>query len=61
VVKAAMKNRYWWTPAPFEDFTEANFIWTSWKKDKHIEFLKEKGVNEIDQPIKIYGRMDNNK
>jgi hypothetical protein len=61
VVRQAIKSRYWWTPAPTEDFTEANFIWTSWKRDKHIDFLKQKGSNEIDQPLNIYGRMDNNK
>jgi len=61
VVKNALKQRYWWTPAHHEDFNDANFIWTSWKRDKHIDFLKEKGVNEIDQPLKLYARMDNNK
>lgn len=40
---------------------EANFIWTSWKRDQHIDYLKQKGVNELDQPLKMYGRMDNNK
>ena len=48
VVKQALKSRYWWTQAPTEDFTEANFIWTSWKRDKHIDFIRQKGVNETD-------------
>ena len=48
IVKSVIKSRYWWTPAKYEDFTEANFIWTSWKKDKHISYLKTKGVNELD-------------
>jgi hypothetical protein len=39
VVKQAIKSRAWWTPAHSEDFTDANFIWTSWKRDKHIEYL----------------------
>ena len=60
VVKNAIKNRYWWNPAHAEDFVEANFIWTSWRKDRHIDYLKTKGVNELNQPIKIYGRMDEN-
>ena len=60
VVKNAIKQRYWWNSAHVEDFTDANFIWTSWRKDRHIEHLKSKGANEIDQPIKIYGRMDGN-
>ena len=61
VVKQAIKSRAWWTPAASEDFKDANFIWTSWKRDKHIDYLKEKARNEPDQPLKIYGRMDNNK
>ena len=47
VVKTAIKNRYWWNPAHAEDFVEANFIWTSWRKDRHIDYLKNKGVNEL--------------
>ena len=61
VVKNVIKQRYWWTQAPTEDFQDANFVWTSWKRDKHIEYLKQKGQNELDQPIKIYSRMNNNK
>ena len=61
VVKNAIKSRPWWTPAYQEYFAFANFIWTSWKRDKHIDYLKEKAGNSIDQPLKIYGRMDNNK
>ena len=40
VVKNVMKQRYWWAQAVSEDFQNANFIWTSWKRDKHIEYLK---------------------
>ena len=36
VIKNAIKSRYWWNQAHSEDFAEANFIWTSWKKDRHI-------------------------
>lgn len=61
VVKNVIKQRYWWTQAPSEDFQDANFIWTSWKRDKHIEYLKQKGQNELDVPIKMYGRLNNNK
>lgn len=56
VVKAMIKQRLWWCPAHTEDFQEANFVWTSWKREKHIEYLKK------DQSkINIYSRMDNNK
>lgn len=61
IVKNAIKSRYWWTPATNEDFNEANFIWNSWKRDKHIEYLKIKGVNDPEFPLKIYSRIDNNK
>ena len=61
LIRNIIKQRYWWTPARIEDFGEANFIWTSWKKDKHIQYLKNKAVNELDQPLKVYSRMDNNK
>ena len=61
MVKQAIKSRAWWSPAVSEDFKDANFIWTSWKRDKHIDYLKDKARNDLDQPLKIYGRMDNNK
>tara|TARA_B110000305_G_C19134472_1_gene490500 strand:- start:64 stop:708 length:645 start_codon:yes stop_codon:yes gene_type:complete len=61
VVKNQIKQRYWWTPAYTEDFTDANFIWTSWKRDKHIDYLKSKSYNHLNQPLKIYNRIDNNK
>ena len=40
VVKNAIKSRYWWNQSQTENFSEANFIWTSWKKDRHIDYLK---------------------
>ena len=61
IYKNAIKSRYWWTPALYEDFNEANFIWNPWKREKHIDFLKNKGINDVDLPLKIYSRIDNNK
>ena len=61
IVKSVIKQRCWWTPAKVEDFSEANFIWTSWKKDKHISYLRNHGKNDLETPHKIYSRMDNNK
>ena len=55
-----MKSRYWWAPAQYEDFQHANFIWTSWKKDEHMQFLKS-NKNQVDRPVKIYNRIQNNK
>ena len=56
VVKSIIKQRLWWCPAQTEDFSEATFIWTSWKRDKHIEYLKK----DL-KTMKIYSRIDNNK
>ena len=53
-----IKQRLWWGPAHTEDFQEAAFIWTSWKRDKHIDYIKKEGQLK---GIKIYSRMDNNK
>jgi len=35
-----LKQRYWWQCGSGEDFAQdCDFIWTSWKKQKHIDFL----------------------
>jgi len=39
-VKSVLKQRYWWQYAPEEKFdADCDFIWTAWKKQKHIDFL----------------------
>jgi hypothetical protein len=40
-----MKSRNWWSPSTTENFEEANFVWTSWKREKHITFLQKWGSN----------------
>jgi hypothetical protein len=40
IVKNVLKQRYWWQQGSDEDFaSDVDFIWTSWKKNKHIEYL----------------------
>ena len=40
IVKSVLKQRYWWQYGPEESFAaDCDFIWTSWKKQKHIDFL----------------------
>ena len=40
IVKSVLKQRYWWQYGSEESFsTDCDFIWTSWKKQKHIDYL----------------------
>ncbi len=61
----------WWTRASKEDFAVVmrdseegnnhygcNFIWTQWKKSKHLAYLKKNNINNED--IKVYNRLENN-
>ena len=38
-------------------------MWTSWKKNKHIDYLQSRGKNKADLlgGVKIYNRMEQNK
>ncbi len=67
LVRQIIKRRVWWTRASKEEFgpyvnkddqpcTGCNFIWTQWRKTKHIEHLKQ---NKSDT-IKLYNRLDDN-
>lgn len=39
-MKSVLKQRYWWQYGSEESFgADCDFIWTSWKKQKHIDFL----------------------
>jgi len=55
LVRQIVKRRVWWTRAAREDFAShesitsedsnphygCNFIWTQWKKNKHLEYLRK--------------------
>ena len=64
-----MKQRQHWCIAQNEDFSECNFIWNSWLKERHVKFLKHikpKLVNQEDAPerkwknLKLYSRIECN-
>ena len=38
-VRSVIKHRAWWQSSSEEDFAEASFIWTQWKKQRHTEYL----------------------
>jgi len=40
VVRSVVKQRAWWVQHGVEDFGEVSFMWTQWKKQKHIDYLK---------------------
>eukprot|EP00347_Sterkiella_histriomuscorum_P023784 403333401 len=60
-VKSVLKQRSWWIQNTEEDFNESNLVWTQWKKQKHLDFLKNNGNNLANKSIKIYGKMEQNK
>jgi hypothetical protein len=40
LIKSVLKQRYWWQCGSEESFgSDCDFIWTAWKKNRHIEFL----------------------
>lgn len=40
IVKSVLKQRYWWQYGSEESFaSDCDFIWTAWKKQKHIDYL----------------------
>jgi len=36
VIKQVLKQRYWWQKGTSENLNEVDFIWTAWKKQKHV-------------------------
>lgn len=46
IVKSVLKQRYWWQYGSEESFAvDCDFVWTSWKKQKHIDYLTK--VNNV--------------
>ena len=39
IVKQMLKARPWWQQSAAEEFAEVSFMWTSWKKQQHIDYL----------------------
>lgn len=68
VVKSVLKQRYWWQKATREEFSDCDFIWTAWKKQKHIDFLMSNQKQHFDltedsvvNPTKVYNKLEQNK
>ena len=46
VLTNVLKQRYWWQLGSEESFaSDVDFVWTSWKKQKHIDFLTKANNN----------------
>jgi len=65
VVKSVLKQRYWWQKGTSENLEEVDFVWTSWKRKKHIDYLQEvnrnhkrSGDEDAVYPIKLYNRLE---
>jgi hypothetical protein len=42
LVRWVIKQRWWWSMNESEDFFNANFLWTQWRKNKHLSILNSK-------------------
>lgn len=42
IVRSVIKQRWWWAMNDREDFYEVNFLWTQWRKNKHLCILDTK-------------------
>ena len=47
IVTNVLKQRYWWQPSTKEDFHDCDFIWTGWKKQKHIDYLMKANADHL--------------
>jgi hypothetical protein len=45
LVRSVIKQRWWWSMNSSEDFFNVNFLWTQWRKNKHLSILESK--NEV--------------
>jgi len=57
LVKTVIKQRWWWSMNETEDFFNVNFLWTQWRKNKHLWILdtkkewKSKAMLELKQQV----------
>jgi len=42
LVRSVIKQRWWWSMNDTENFFEVNFLWTQWRKNKHLAILDTK-------------------
>lgn len=49
IVRTALKSRFWWSMGEADDWSGYNFIWTQWKSNKILGFVKSwKDVQELE-------------
>lgn len=63
IIKNVFKQRYWWTAGQKEDFRDANFIWTQWKRNIHFQYLQKYREKTEENPAaipKFYAKVDHN-
>jgi len=42
LVRSVIKQRWWWSMNESEDLFKCNFLWTQWRKNKHLCMLTTK-------------------
>jgi hypothetical protein len=42
LVRSVFKQRWWWSMNDCDNFYESNFLWTQWRKNKHVCILDTK-------------------
>ena len=42
LVRSVIKQRWWWSMNESENFYQVNFLWTQWRKNKHLCVLDSK-------------------
>ena len=40
LVRACLKQRFWWSMGDFYDWEDYNFMWTQWKSNKILSIMK---------------------
>ena len=69
LVRQVLKTRPWWVQAEREDFSEANLIWTQWKKNSLIQQLPAaenghgdpKPIRTVNSSeLRIYNKLEDN-
>jgi hypothetical protein len=40
IVRACIKQRFWWSMGDFDEWDEYNFLWTQWKSNKIVNVIK---------------------
>lgn len=57
LVRSVIKQRWWWSMNDSENFYKVNFLWTQWRKNKHLCILDTKkkvtnsSMNELKKQV----------